>query len=320
MRYIGSILYQKIILTLWFYCCTMHKYYAFGIHIDSEIELPYFPIEKEGETDVAIRYGYVPEKVKDPLYKGLIFESGVNEFIMDIPDIAKFYITGGKEIIVSPVKGTGEDAVRSLLIGSVFSALFQQRGLLPIHGSCVQDNNRNIILAGTSGSGKSTLAACFYQKGHPVLSDDLCIIDKVKNGKVFLYPGYGAIKLWEDVTRKMNIRGDLRQVRKDLKKYFYRVDMPKYEKPQYISSVYILFSSHQKGNEIHRINGMNKFLTLKNNTYGVPFIKKTAYEAAHFRMCTAMAQQVDVFTLRRHRGDFNPSGLYEMIRKEYEKH
>jgi hypothetical protein len=182
----------------------------------------------------------------------------------------------------------------------------------------VQVNDRNIVLAGTSGSGKSTLAACFYQKGHPVLSDDLCIIDVEKNGKVFLYPGYGAIKLWGDVIRKMNIRGDLKQVREDLEKYFFRVDLPEYNQPPYVSSVYILFGGHQKGNVMNRVNGMNKFLTLKNNTYGVPFIKKTSYEAVHFRMCTALAQQVNLFTLSRYRGEFNPGGLYEMIRNEHE--
>ena len=103
-----------------------YQYKAFGLIIDSEIELPELP-KALGETDVTVSLGIAPTKLINPTFVGVRFESSHNEFLLRIEHIASFYVTAGNHITIDTQPNVEFDEVRLFLLGSAFGALLHQR-------------------------------------------------------------------------------------------------------------------------------------------------------------------------------------------------
>lgn len=78
------------------------------------------------------------------------------------------------------------------LINSVFDLKLLQKGLIKMHGSCVElPNKKGLMVIGWDHSGKSTLAINMVGEGAKFLSDDITILSKdfaysyPKNPKIF---------------------------------------------------------------------------------------------------------------------------------------
>lgn len=73
----------------------------------------------------------------------------------------------------------------------------EQRGYPALHASAVEVGNRAVgFLASTEG-GKSSLAAAFVQAGHPLLTDDVLIIESSETG-ILGRPSYPQMRLWAE--------------------------------------------------------------------------------------------------------------------------
>ncbi len=70
-----------------------------------------------------------------------------------------------------------------------------QRGLLPIHGCCIEINGKAWLLFGESGNGKSSAAATLIGMGAQLISDDLSIFCLDKTGSPVAFPGRQGIRL-----------------------------------------------------------------------------------------------------------------------------
>ena len=109
-------------------------YQVFGLRIRSEVPLPeLFPALGDGDADVTIRRGSIA--AVDGV-SGVRSEDGA--LLLTVPDVGRYRIEGGHEIIVDPNTGVPERNVRLYLLGSAFGALLHQRGLLPLHANAVE--------------------------------------------------------------------------------------------------------------------------------------------------------------------------------------
>jgi hypothetical protein len=63
-----------------------------------------------------------------------------------------------------------------------------------LHGSCLRFGDNAIVFYGNSGAGKSTLAAALAQRGHTLLSDDVCALSDMEGGW-FVRPAFPRVKL-----------------------------------------------------------------------------------------------------------------------------
>lgn len=170
-------------------------YYAFGLHIKSEIELPgVLKIDKDIEADVKIIKGtFEANLINDTNY--IIEDDAVTLWWTDIGIIK---ISNGEKIIVNSFDNDYNQII-PFLLGPVMSILLHQRGYLVLHGSAVKINKNAVAFLGYRGIGKSTTAINLYKEGHPIITDDIIAIKFNKKGKPYIYPGYHHVRLSEDV-------------------------------------------------------------------------------------------------------------------------
>lgn len=165
-----------------------------GLRIRSHIALPeLLRVDRSGQPDVIVRGGRFDATAAEP---GLSVVDG--GLLLTVPDVATYFISRGREIVIDPRAGVPEQNVRLYLLGSAMGALLHQRGLLPLHANAVEIHGHAIAFAGESGMGKSTLAAWFHDQGYRVLSDDVTVIHGIEAGHPAVYPSVRRLRLWRD--------------------------------------------------------------------------------------------------------------------------
>lgn len=164
---------------------------------ESEIDVP----ELRGSTGpsdrvVTIRMGGVPSAIPGAMFDGEDCQVTATEYLLDIPDTARYYVCNGDEVRLEIVPEAPIANISTYLLGSCFGALCHQNGMLPLHASAVEFGGAVTAFLGDSGAGKSTLAACLRQRGHRIVSDDICLLQAEDTG-MRVVPVAGWLKLWD---------------------------------------------------------------------------------------------------------------------------
>lgn len=175
-------------------------------------------------VDIAIRTGEVPERLPGcprggPLLQ--VSEEGVVRFA--VPGVAAYLARGGSEVTIATRLPPDAPDVGLFLLGTIFGALCHQRGMLPLHASCVAFGVRAFAFAGMSGSGKSTVAAALVAQGGLLVSDDVMVVDLQADGTPVILPGVPRQKLWRDTLTALGLPAG-RPVRRT-------ADLEKFERP-----------------------------------------------------------------------------------------
>ncbi len=164
----------------------------------------------------------LPEVLAGAVHYAPYSQAMPGAFQLNLPDVARFRVTGGMLIEIAALPGAAGDDIRLFLGGAVRSALIHQRGELPLHASAMipPGGGGAVAIAGHSGAGKSTLAAELSRRGWRLVADDLTRIT-VEDGRPMAWPGGGAIKLWEDACAAQDIAtGALAPVRDGMRKFY----------------------------------------------------------------------------------------------------
>jgi len=291
----------------------LFKYKAFGLTIQSDIECPELIISS-GTPNVIIQAGSVPESIEDPLFSGVRFQTKEQEFLLQVDNIARYYIQNGNKITIDIYQNADLSEVRLFLLGSAIGALIHQRGLLPFHGSSVKIGESAIILSGLSGAGKSTLAAAFQKKGYSLLSDDVSVISFSENEHPIVHPGYPQMKLWPDSILKLG--GDpahYSKTRKQLEKHSIPITDSFWDKPLPLSKIFIITSSNLGELKVEQIKGVEKFSLLKTHTYRFNFVAGKEMNSLHFKSFDLLAKSTEIIRLSRPSGKFIFDELINLI-------
>lgn len=213
-----------------------------------------------------------------------------------IPNILRFIVYNGKEIIIEPLDDVDLDLVRSALYGPIFSILLRQIGLLVLHGSCIALQDSVIAFLGHSKAGKSTLAEAFYCQNYPVITDDVLAISLATDYPQVL-PSVPRIKLWPDSALAMGHK--LEQLPPIHSKSSKRAHLLPHNSITALplSSIYILGGSSEIS--ISRLSPQQAFLKLLENTRAANVLNHPGFMELHFKQCTTLLKMIPIYLLTR---------------------
>ena len=181
----------------------MQFYRVCGLSVASDIALPGLIAGSSGSApQVAIRRGPVPETLPGASVSGPTWQVSGRQFLMRIPNIARFLLNDGREIVFAPESDATEADVPIFILGTVFGVLLHQREQIVLHASAVRVNGRAVLFCGSSGAGKSTLAAALAQRGYPLVTDDVCTLSIGEAGAPVVYPDGRQLKFWAQAIRR----------------------------------------------------------------------------------------------------------------------
>ncbi len=277
-----------------------YRYKTFGLTIESQIELPeLLSSDHTGDSDLIIKYGPAPTSLPDCTKKGVTYEIAKDQFLLDLKDIARYYISHGNQIIIDRKENSLDDDIRIFLLGSCLGAILQQRKVLPMHASAIDYNGEAVLFTGISGAGKSSTANAFRLKGYKMLTDDVCPII-FQGGNPFALPGYPQSKLWDDTLHRLEVEYEnLKMIRNKINKRAIPITEQFVSTPLPVKALYILQPSTRDGVELFDVENVNKFRLIKNMTYRKYLLKDIGAINHHFMDATRLANLIPVKRIRR---------------------
>ncbi len=277
----------------------MQFYRISGLSVASEIALPGLIDGAPGlAPQVTIRRGYVPRELPNAVARGPTWQIASRQFLLRVPDIARFLLVDGNEIVVETETPAREADVPVFILGTVFGILLHQREQIVLHASAVRVAGKAVLFAGPSGAGKSTLAAALAQRGYPLVTDDVCTL--TIDGTPLVHPDGRQLKLWAQAIDRLDLaqqRGE--RVRDCLEKYY--VDpADAFTEPLPLAAVYALREArppHKPG--IERPNVVDAALVLRRNAYRPLLVRRMNQKANYFHAATAIGNAAGIFHLTR---------------------
>lgn len=294
------------------------RYTSYHLSIDCPFPLPELLPDESGEkpADIHIRLATVPpEGLRDGRQVGPLLWTGDHSLWLNVPEVARFLVRHGREILIDPAPGIDEDSLRVFLLGSALGSLLFQRGLLVLHGNAIRVGDQCMLCLGGTGTGKSTLAAGFLARGHQVLADDVVAVDN----ECRALPGFPRIKLWQDAADQLSIDTEsLRRIRPDMRKFNYPVQPAPESLP--IRWIYILGGGVGDDIRLEPIQGMDRFEHLKAHTYRARFMEGMALKTRHLQLCGQLAGRARLAWVARPTDGFHLDDLAEYLLTDMSAH
>jgi hypothetical protein len=296
----------------------MYKYRAFGLSIQSEIEISELEsINEDIECDIKILFFNIHD-YPDTINDSSVYYGNPEKFIVNIKSVALYVVFKGYEIRVYHYVPFKLMEIKTFLLGSVFGALLHQRSTLVLHGSMIEFLGRGVCFTGPSGVGKSTLMLNFLLEGHSIFSDDVCPV-LLEEGYPWVVSSYPSAKIWEDALRTHHLStSGLKSVMFEEKKYRYDIQQTFKTTSIKLNTVYILKPNFSDEISIHELFGSDKLISLIENTYRYIFVEAMNLKGLHFLLISQTINHIKVFEVNRG-SNIQPRELFETIKKHMEE-
>jgi hypothetical protein len=278
------------------------------ITLFSEIVLPELPlIQRERATPhpVTIRLGDVSHHLPGAVEVDPDCFATPSQYLLRIHGTARYLVTNGREVVVSPDANANPLDVRGWLLGNIFVTLCQQRGLLPLHASAVSSEPRNgrqgvAAFLARSGQGKSSLAAHLAQRGLRVVADDVCLIDPTPADEVLVIPSTPWLKLWRNSLQNLGRQAEgLERVLSEHDKY--RLPLEAASKREPIRKLVFLEAREESSSaiRIEEVPRVKAFPLLMNLTHHAYVLEATGQMQETFLRCGRVLSQARAYRLIR---------------------
>lgn len=295
----------------------MYNYTVYGLSVASEVECREL-IPGNGNPDVFVRYGTlvdIPASEERPLRIHVISEK---QMFLNIKNTARYLVSGGREIIIDKYPKADDNAVRYILLGSVFGAVLHQRGFLPLHGNGILHRGECIAFSGRSRIGKSTLAAAFRKRGYMLLADDVCSIKTYHDRKATIFPGCPHIRIRRSAADKLGEDLEkLERLNTEDEKYVIPVRENHCSKPAPLNRIYILGIHNEYCIKFVELDNIERIKSLQNNIYRKGILKQMCEMPRSFRLCGGIARYTTVKAVLRPANAFLLDELVDMLEEDF---
>jgi hypothetical protein len=296
----------------------MYIYRAYQLNVHADFPIPEFPSGDEASVaDVVIRQGVVPTALEQVVGQGALYQANANQFLLTMPDVARYLAQNGNEIIVEPAADSSLNDARVFLLSSCMGALLHQRGILVIHAGAIYTDKGAVLFTGPSGIGKSALLGEFLRRGYKMMADDVCGVDFDSDETPLALPGYPRIQLWTDAARILDQEVKTMEVsRRGMKKFDRLLPQQYWDQPTRLRRVYLLTTSNQGKLNLKSMNRIQALNIALHNTYRKQFLDGLQMRAAHFKLIAAVAKQSDFSRVTRPVHPFRLTELADLIEKD----
>jgi hypothetical protein len=281
------------------------KYGFAGLYIRSELPLPgVTPWREEtpaGEK-ILIRRADVPRSLSNITAVFAEGQCNYEELLLNVEGVSRYLMRGGNEICVDQMPGSTPGEVCAYLLGTAFGVLCHQRGILPLHASAVDVSDGCVAFIGKSGAGKSTLVAAMAARGHRVISDDVCFLQRDRLEQIRVWPGLNRLRLWEDAVTALRCGGSV--VEREFRRFNkYLIALPPLRNPNQsrpLRRVYQLHAAPEGDRAgINRLQGAAALEVLMQNIYRSSLAEHMGRKRALFVACASAARDIPIFRFSR---------------------
>ena len=222
----------------------MSEYVLSGLRISSALPLPElmpWTGPTDGDPDVTVSPGAVPEDLPDPLAPGPFVTVGQDgSILVRVEGLVRILIQDGRTVTVQVLNSADPNGWRLFLFGTALGYLCHQRGLFPLHAATLAIGEATVAFAGNSGAGKSTLALALVRRGHALLSDDVSVLRPHSTGAEVV-PSYPRMKLWKDTLKATSLDGEgLPRLREGLEKFGFDATASFETSPRRLTAIVLL--------------------------------------------------------------------------------
>jgi hypothetical protein len=289
----------------------------YGLRVQSDIDLPGWPRIAPGAPDLVIRLEPFDAATFEAQRYWTSTRYDEGDVRLEIRDVGKYIATGGTEIRVAPEPGAKPEDLRLFLTGALMGAILHQRGIYPLHASCVAINGNGVAFAAASGEGKSTLVASMVDRGATFVSDDICVMTRTAEHDACVWPGAARVKLDEKgLAALTSAPTDLEPVGGDRQKFHLPVGSESHwMSPVPLRRVYLLASADGEP-RIERITGLDAISALHDQTYFLSYATGMGRNTQVFRLAAEISRSVIVSRLTRPRGLEHMPAVLEMITRD----
>jgi hypothetical protein len=281
-----------------------YKYLAYGIPIISSIEFPAF-IEYSDEINakpIYVSQGKPPKTLEKPALDEKPFSIlNENELLYTVPNVARYYVRNGEEIIIEPLEGNWSEILLFFYANCMAAVLFQ-RNLIPFHVSGVFVNKNQVLLfAAPSKIGKSTTSVMLQQKGYAPFTDDTAILS-VEEGKCFAQASYPMIRLWQNsITQQTILEENAKQsIRTDIEIDKYGFTFHQQFVTEKVEVAGIVFLEAEGSEILVQKNKLNIAIQyLGNNIYRKQWLNGMKKQVLQFKQLTSIVNAVPTWTATR---------------------
>lgn len=272
-------------------------YKAFGLVIESEFTIPQITELHNVQSDVRIVRAQL-RGIVDP-DAPTTAEGGC--IVPTLTDTL-FRVTNGNLIEADVCDGDTDSNVAVYLTGSCMGAILVQRGYMLLHGSCVTDGKRSVLITGDSGAGKSTTAAEFLKRGWKLVTDDVTSVFE-RDGVPMVQSSYPSQKLWQDaLDHYEKSKDDIHSLyfSDTREKFGVNVSESFFDGVCPLSMVVRLLPANYE-THLTPMEGMAKVDQLMRNTYRIYLIEKRHLQR-HFQRCVTLAGMLPMALAVRENG------------------
>jgi hypothetical protein len=317
------------------------RYTAYGLVVDSNLPIPgLLPARVSNKSpDIKINLGLTPagdpsnsnrklryassylDEVGEPAFQ--VWARGqVDFFEIQFSDGVEFWLNRDFSTLWAqwPENITLEYAL-GYLLGPVFGLLLRLRGVICLHASAVNINDRSVVFVGSEGAGKSTTAAAFARQGFCVLSDD--IVGLVEHGQEFqTLPASPRINLWPDSVEILyGSREALPRITGGFDKRYLvlgeNAGARFEERALRLGAIYILGDGTAEDKEcVEEVTQKAALMLLVPNTYATNFLD-AEQRAAEFAVLSRLVAAVPVRMFNSRKDLVGPEELCQIIRRDF---
>ena len=299
----------------------MWLYRAYGLVIGSSLPIPEMtPIERnerpgpDVDVDVDIRVDTVPEHLDKPEQSSSNHEANGDHLLFRVPGVGRYLVSNGASIVVDPAPESTSHEVRVFMLGTCFGAILHQRGFLVMHASGIGTDRGAALFAGPSGSGKSTLLSELLRRGYRMMVDDVSAITLDPQGVPVVLPSYPRTRLWAETADRLGIETSGRErTRPTMDKFEFQVPQQFWATTAPLRRLYHLTTSTTRDLSLRRLDPIEAFPVVMNNTYRSALLDGFGLRRHHFDLATAVSARVPVVRVVRPADTFRLTDLADEI-------